>query len=558
MPALLLSLLAAASLAAAPVVTPSVRAAEPPSTPSNASRPAALLTRVSFDSQDDLNRLAGRLDLTAAVDRARGTVEAVLSPEEYDALVKEGRRVELLEEGTRRLNAPRERLAEQRLGISGYACYRTVDETYASMQELANTYPRLAQWRSIGDSWDRMTPGGNPGDELKVLVLTNRARLKAKPRFFLMAAIHAREYATAELAARFAEELVNRYEVDADARWLLDYHEVHIVVQSNPDGRRVAETGLSKRKNTNTTQGSCSAATWGVDLNRNSSFDWNQGGTTTSACGETYLGRTPASEPETQALENYILSLYADRRGPAASDPAAEDTSGVMISLHSYGGWVLYPWGADTSAAPNEARLRTLGRKFNYFNGYQACPAATCLYVASGSTDTFAYGVLGVPSYTIEVGTEFFQSCSSFENVVLPNNMPALWYALKATRRPYQSPAGPDSVTLSLSAAAVRPGTPVTLYAQADDTRYGTNGGVEPTQNIAAARYSVDAPSWVSGTPTYALTPLDGAFDSPVEQLQGTVFTSTLTPGKHILFVESQDASGNWGVPTAIFLTVVQ
>ena len=29
-----------------------------------------------------------------------------------------------------------------------------------------------------------------------------------------------------------------------------------------------------------------------------------------------------------------------------------------------------------------------------------------------------------------------------------------------------------------------------------------------------------------------------------------------LAPGRHTLFVESQDSSGNWGVPTEIFLTV--
>ena len=550
MPSPFVGVAAAVALALSPAVS-SAAASEPTS-----ALPPVVLARVAFQSQADLDALSERLDLTAAVDRARGTVEAVLSAEEYMALVKEGRGVEVIEEPTRLLNTPRERSGAQRMGISGYACYRTVDETYAAMENLANTYPMLASWEDIGDTWDKVTAGGNPGDDLRVLVLTNRSRLKPKPRFFLMAAIHAREYATAELAARFAEQLVANYETDPDARWLLDYHQLHLVVHANPDGRRVAETGASKRKNTNTTQGSCTQTTWGVDLNRNSTFDWNQGGSSTSACNETYMGRSAASEPETQALENYILSLFADRRGPGASDAAPADTSGLVVSLHSYGGWVLYPWATTTALAPNSTQLRTLGRKFNYFNGYEACQVATCLYTASGSTDAFAYGRLGVAAYTIEMGDAFFQSCSSFESDIVPGNLPALYYAFKAARRPYQTPSGPDSVYLFLSAATVNQGTPVTLTAQANDTRYGTNGGVEPAQFIAAARYSIDQPSWIAGTPLYAMNPADGAFDASMETVVATLPTTGLTKGRHTLFVESQDVTGQWGVPTAIFLTV--
>jgi carboxypeptidase T len=561
MPSFVARVLAAAALALSPLAVHAGAPSEPtlrgPSAGAEAdSLPSVIIARVSFKSRADLDQLAERLDLTAAVDSAKRTVEAVLSPEEYGALVKEGRRVELLEEQTRIMNAPRERMMAEPTRIPGYTCYRTVDETYAAMSQLVTTYPNLASWNDIGDSWDKVTAGGKPGDDLRVLVLTNKSRPGPKPRFFLMGAIHAREYTTAELAARFAEQLATKYGTDPEATWLLDYNELHVVVQSNPDGRRVAETGLSKRKNTNTSQGSCTTTSWGVDLNRNSSFDWGGPGASTSVCNDTYRGRSSASEPETQALENYILSIFPDQRGPGSTDPAPADATGLLLSLHSYGGYVLYPWATTTTAAPNATQLRTLGRKFNYFNGYQACQVASCLYSASGSTDAFSYGRLGVASFTFEMGGAFFESCTTFENTIVPKNMPALWYAFKAARRPYQNPAGPDSVSLSLSASTVAQGTSVTLTAQASDTRYGTNGGTETAQAIAASRYSIDAPSWAAGTPTYALSAVDGTFNSTSESLQATVFTSGLAPGRHTIFVESQDASGNWGVPTATFLTV--
>ena len=48
-----------------------------------------------------------------------------------------------------------------------------------------------------------------------------------------------------------------------------------------------------------------------------------------------------------------------------------------------------------------------------------------CLYQTDGTTDDFAYGALGVPSFTIEFGNSFFQACSTFEDsMVQPSWMP--------------------------------------------------------------------------------------------------------------------------------------
>jgi hypothetical protein len=90
-----------------------------------------------------------------------------------------------------------------------------------------------------------------------------------------------------------------------------------------------------------------------------------------------------------------------------------------------------------------------------------------------------------------------------------------------------------------------------------DDTRYDSNGwGTEPTQNIAAARYTVDAPSWITGAVSTPMSPADGAFDAAAETVVAVVDTGGWAPGRHTLFVEGQDTRGNWGVPTAVFLWV--
>ncbi|HSB65526.1 MAG TPA: PKD domain-containing protein, partial [Anaerolineales bacterium] len=271
-------------------------------------------------------------------------------------------------------------------------------------------------------------------------------------------------------------------------------------------------------------------------------------------------GPAAGSEPETQAIQNFVLTLFPDQRGPGDGDPAPASTTGAFVTLHSFSQVVLYPWGWTGSPSPNATQLATLGRKFGYFNGYAVCQSDSgCMYATNGTSDDWAYGNLGIASYTFEIGTEFFESCSSFESMTYPDNLPALIYAFKAARHPYIDPLGPDSTNLSASPAAVEPGAQVLLTATADDTRYNSNGqGTEPTQNIGEARYSIDSPSWITGTVTIPMDPMDGAFDEKVEGIQATIDTTGLTAGRHTIFVESKDVAGNWGVPFATFLYIIE
>ncbi|HYO56105.1 M14 family zinc carboxypeptidase [Archangium sp.] len=538
----------------------------PEQQPAPASLPehyGTLLSHVYFQDREDLQRLVSELDVLEHVDHEKRFVAALLSWEEYSELLARGYRVEIDEEQTSLLNRQRQMLQVEASSITNYPCYRTVEETYSAMAAIASSKPNLASWVDIGDSWDKVTVGGRAGYDLRVLVLTNKTITGTKPRLFLMGATHAREYVTAELATRFAERLASEYGVNPDTTWLLDRFELHVMPHANPDGRKVAELNYLQRKNLNNTNGGgcayppTSSNQDGIDLNRNHTFKWGVAAVNTSPCNQFYLGPTAGSEPEVRAVESYITSLFPDQRGPADTDAAPIDTTGVVISLHSYGKLVLYPWVHTTTAAPNASALRSLGRKFAFFNNHQTCTWNTCLYAASGATEDFAYGKLGVAAYTFELGSAFFESCTEFESNILPQNLQALRYAFKAARRPYRNSLGPDSVSVSVSSASVPAGTQVRLSATADDARYfGGNHGTEPSQNIAAARYTVNVPSWVVGTTLHAMTAADGAFSAPQEAVTATLNTTGWTPGRYTLFVESQDAAGNWGAPTAVFLTI--
>jgi hypothetical protein len=457
--------------------------------------------------------------------------------------------------------------------IPGYACYRTVEQTWADMAALATAHPNLAEWVDYGDSWDKATSGGPAGYDLQALRLTNRDRTGPKFPYVVIASIHARELAPAEAAARFAERLVHGYGVDPAITWLLDYGEMTIVPMANPDGRKFAEQLISWRKNTHD-EGACSLfpspyATYGVDLNRNSSFAWGactaSGCSSVDPCDLTYRGAGPASEPETQALQELLAATFADQRGPDIDATAPPNTEGLFISLHSYGELVLYPWGFSSDAPPNVAGLQALGNALGERMGYRVCQggAPGCLYATDGTNDDWAYGTLGVAAYTIEMGSQFFESCTSFESRVEPVVAKALLYGATAARRPYVWPQGPATLdgSVGLTPAQIKPGDPLTLTA----TFVAPNAATSAPQTAGAAAIVTGATAWLDAPPwsdaesatIVPFAPADGLFDSAREEAFVVFDTTEWTLGRHILFWSATDSSGE-GVPAARFVLVTE
>lgn len=515
-----------------------------------------VVVRAYFDNREMVNELAARKE-PWEVHHDEGYLVIEVTPAEYNELLEAGFRLEIDEKLTALYNTPHTRDANQTSGIPGYSCYRTVEETYAMATDIVSAHPGLASWVDIGDSWDKVTPGGAPGYDLMLLKLTNTAVPGPKPKLFIMSSVHAREYTPAELSSRFAEYLVDNYGSDADVTWLLDYHEIHLLLLANPDGRKQAETGLSWRKNTNQNYCGPTSNSRGADLNRNYEFLWGCcGGSSGSQCSETYRGASPASEPETQVVQNYVRGIFPDQRGDLITDPAPADASGIFLDMHSYSQLVLWPWGFTTNLAPNSTALQTLGRKFAYFNGYEP-EQSVGLYPTDGTTDDFAYGELGLAAYTFELGTSFFQDCGTFENQILPDNLEALVYAAKTARAPYMLPAGPDALAVTLSEGGVTAGTAVTVTTTLNDTRFNNQNGTEPTQAIQAGALYVDTPPWEVGAVAAPLTAVDGNFNSPIETGRGVLDTTGLGTGRHTLFVRGQDALGNWGPVSAAFLYVL-
>jgi hypothetical protein len=443
--------------------------------------------------------------------------------------------------------------------IPNFSCYRTVESTYSSAESLVTAQPQLAEIIDIGDSWEK-TQDANDGFDLRVLRLTNRDIAGDKPKLFVMSAIHARELATAELMTRFAERLVNGYGISADTTWILDHHEVHLLLQSNPDGRKQAEAGQLWRKNTNNNY-CANSSTRGADLNRN--FPWEWGGAASNVpCDTTYQGPSPASEPEVMAVVDYVRSIFPDQRPEDNNAPAPLDSTGVFIDVHSFSQLVLWPYGYSFNAgqAPNQDQLSALGRRLAFFNGYRP-QQILGLTAASGSTADFAYGELGVASYAYELGTEFFQNCNFFESNILEQNIASMFYAAKVARTPYQTPSGPDITDIGLSTNAVLPGSQtINLSLQADGTRFSTvTDSTSPLENprqVGGVNVYFNALPWADAA-TATATADDGGFDSTQESASASFDISGVGPGRYTIFTEAVGSDAQTGAISASFLHVL-
>jgi len=515
-----------------------------PSTAQSPPDPGHRLVRIYYRQRANLDALAAWLDVWEVHPADARTpapyLVAWVSPDEFEVLQAAGYKLETLPD-------PRGGLET----IPGYPCYRTVAELYADLSQVAADHPGLTGLVDVGDSWDQATPGGPAGYDLYVLVVTNEAIPGPKPRFFLMANIHGRELITPEAAMVFIDYLTDNYGQNPDVTWVLDHREVHVMVSANPDGHARNEPGepwAYWRKNTNSNE--CAYGSYGVDLNRNASFKWGCcGGSSGDPCGETYRGTMPASEPEEQVVEAYVRSIFPDQRGPNDDDPAPPDTTGLLITLHSYSNLVLWPWGHTYGSAPNNAGLGAIGAKLATYNGYTPQQSSD-LYITDGTTDDWCYGELGVPSFTFEMGggsDGFYPSCSRYDALIQPN-IPAFLYAAKIADTPYRTVHGPDARSLGTIPGAVSPGDDITLTATIDDSQ---NGG----QTIAAAEYFVGAPG-AEGT-GQAMTAADGAFDGVSEAVTAVMDPISLSAGRHLLLVRGRDSAGHWGPFTATFLYVL-
>jgi len=204
-------------------------------------------------------------------------------------------------------------------GRVGTDRYYTHDEINQYIEDLAKQFPSRIFVKTVGKSFE--------GRLLKTIRITNGDGRANKNVILMDGGFHAREWIAPAAVVYAIGELVNNLE--AHAHLLLDYDWVILPVV-NADGYAYTHISPDTRMWRKTRQPSSDKCI-GTDPNRNFGFHWNETGSSPDPCSDIYAGSKAFSEPEAIVVRDLIHS-YADR-------------GKMYLTVHSYGNYILYPWG---------------------------------------------------------------------------------------------------------------------------------------------------------------------------------------------------------------------
>ncbi|MBY5944522.1 M14 family zinc carboxypeptidase [Photobacterium rosenbergii] len=278
------------------------------------------------------------------------------------------------------------------------------------LEEAMAKYPDLIRLQSIGDTHE-----GRP--IMMVTISQDVAYADLKPALLYTGTIHAREWIGIELAVSFVQYLLDNYPSNPDVVEALTRNTLYMVPCLNPDGFEYSRKHFSFWRKNRRDNGD---GTFGVDLNRNFGINFRQSTQTNS---NIYGGPGPFSEPETQAIKQFVES---------------RDNICVALDYHSQGN-VFFPAhkfnheaeieGTDLNIlCANMAReiYKVTNRQYGIHRGK---PPANLIH---GSGREYYYD-RGILSTVVEVGSRNIPDYLINMSQSVDENIPALLYALRTT-----------------------------------------------------------------------------------------------------------------------------
>jgi len=184
---------------------------------------------------------------------------------------------------------------------------------HAAYSALQASFPSLSTYSDLPESttgYDGSAPGLVGPSPVKLFRITTTPAVFSKPALLIVAGLHAREWAPPLAAIEFASQLLNNYDASSmdpeviAINQLVDNLDILIVGAGNPDGinfSRHDDSNWRKNRRPNSGYPTCP----GVDLNRNFSVYWGQGGSSSNPCDyQIYHGSSPFSEAENRNIRH--------------------------------------------------------------------------------------------------------------------------------------------------------------------------------------------------------------------------------------------------------------
>ena len=267
----------------------------------------------------------------------------------------------------------------------------TWDELNNRFDELLSLYPNIISERLvIGQSVE--------GRDIWAFKISDNPNMdEDEPEVLYTSLIHAREPVSMMSLFYFTQHLAENYTSNDELAYLVNNREMWFIPVINPDGYVYNELiepnggGMHRKNRRNTNCGN--GTTRGVDLNRNFGYEWGADniGSSSDPCSEVYRGESAFSEPEAQAVRNFILD---------------HDFKNVL-NFHTFANTYIHPFG--NGSYPEEPDLtshREIGEEMARHNDYFV---GTCLesifYTVNGDASDWSYGEAGLISFAPEVGS---------------------------------------------------------------------------------------------------------------------------------------------------------
>ncbi|MGD1218127.1 M14 family zinc carboxypeptidase [Streptomyces krungchingensis] len=285
--------------------------------------------------------------------------------------------------------------AEDRVEDAAQGVFRPYSGKGNLQEEIVRTAqenPGLTKVVSIGKTIK--------GQDILALKLTKGAKKTsdgAKPSVLYMSNQHAREWITPEMTRRLMHYYLDNYKTDKRVKKIVDSTELWFVLSANPDGYDYtfqSEDTRQWRKNLRDVNGDGVISTGdGVDLNRNFAYKWgyDDEGSSPNPTSETYRGTSPASEPETKAVDAFEKRIGF--------------TYG--INYHSAAELLLYGVGWQVATpTPDDVLYKSLAGtpENSAIPGYHP-QVSSELYTTNGEADGHAGNVNGIAMFTPEMST---------------------------------------------------------------------------------------------------------------------------------------------------------
>lgn len=259
--------------------------------------------------------------------------------------------------------------------------YHRLDDIYGFLDYLSKTYPSLITVRNVGKSHE--------GRDIKVLKLSNgNTNNKA---IFIDGGIHAREWISPSTVTFFINQFAENFDVESDDIKNIDWYFIPVL---NPDGYEFTHT-VDRMWRKNRKPAGITRICSGTDLNRNFGYKWGGKGSSSNPCSEIYGGKGPFSEPESKAMSDFIKTSGANFT--------------AYLTYHSYGQYILYPWGYDNLLPPDYKELDRVGKNMakaieqTRSTRYKVGSSSNLLYPAAGGSDDWAKAIGIKYAYTIEL-----------------------------------------------------------------------------------------------------------------------------------------------------------